>query len=684
MTRQPSVETLRLQPLSRDETAEQLRLLGTDDPAAIEQIHARSQGLPLFTEHLARQTGRDDVIPVDLSDLLKLRLDGLSDPARAVATTLAVMSRPVAAEHLDVLTGRDADQVSIGLRELAASHLMAGSDDAALGHPLLCEAFRQDMAGTELTEAHRRVATILASLHDTDEDVSPAEIAQHWQRAHHRRNELAWRIRAAQSDEHLWALSETCAHWTRALELWPPDQPELTELPLRRATAQLAALTALWDVDRRRGLVVARQAVAELGDRRDIEAAEMLQLASYFEGAAGDPSTAARHLERSLAALRELGPSTQLIEALLCRWFFLHTEGGQSDRNDPTALLVEAEAVCRRLGTAHHLRSVCALMAGDDLLAGDRAAADAHLAASAPDPRLEDPDPIRRVRTCLNRTWALLIGAASADTVLDAAEPALALARQWHLGPPAVSLLRANVAIALLDEGRVEEATRFVTEGDHLAPTIDLLQGRVELAVERTLAQEQQPVDRLLANELERVQARAIVYLWAARPAPAAERGLDFLARTVPSGDAGVTARLLVVTARAVADLHTSDAGSPAARRAHQRLERLLDQAAQDPFAPLSTLPTRRPLAAQWTGELQRLDGRPDPSPWLTAAAQWDRLTHPHDSAYCRWRAAQAAAATGQGTQAARLVRRALTDARTHVPLRRALTEELDRLTIRS
>ena len=54
---------------------------------------------------------------------------------------------------------------------------------------------------------------------------------------------------------------------------------------------------------------------------------------------------------------------------------------------------------------------------------------------------------------------------------------------------------------------------------------------------------------------------------------------------------------------------------------------------------------------------------------WLEAAAGWDDLGRPHRAAYCRWRAAQVARATGQAGLAAKLLRRAARDAREHLPL---------------
>jgi hypothetical protein len=54
---------------------------------------------------------------------------------------------------------------------------------------------------------------------------------------------------------------------------------------------------------------------------------------------------------------------------------------------------------------------------------------------------------------------------------------------------------------------------------------------------------------------------------------------------------------------------------------------------------------------------------------WVAADSEWDNLSRPHDSAYCRWRAAQMAISTGQAAMAGKLLRRAASDAGEHVPL---------------
>jgi len=89
--------------------------------------------------------------------------------------------------------------------------------------------------------------------------------------------------------------------------------------------------------------------------------------------------------------------------------------------------------------------------------------------------------------------------------------------------------------------------------------------------------------------------------------------------------------------------------------------------------------PTDMPSEAQHAyratraAELSRLAAQPQPKVWVAAAKEWDAIGRPFESAYSRWRGAQAAFTSGQGTLANRLLRRAAKDARDHLPLAEAI-----------
>ena len=124
-------------------------------------------------------------------------------------------------------------------------------------------------------------------------------------------------------------------------------------------------------------------------------------------------------------------------------------------------------------------------------------------------------------------------------------------------------------------------------------------------------------------------------------------------------------APLLVLAARAAADLRDRARGEQL-RDLHRRLT-------GDPFAPHPMLVTPSAHGATWAAELARLEGRETVDAGSPRLRPGTALTRPFDAAYCRWRGAQVALRTDQGTVAARLLQRAARDARGHEPLTEAI-----------
>ncbi len=100
------VTVLDLRPLSADETAEQLLMLGLDPTAArVAAIHARTAGQPLFTEQLAAHRDDGTALPRFLTDLLDQRFAAIADDAWLVARALGTADRSLPPAHLEVATG---------------------------------------------------------------------------------------------------------------------------------------------------------------------------------------------------------------------------------------------------------------------------------------------------------------------------------------------------------------------------------------------------------------------------------------------------------------------------------------------------------------------------------------------------------------------------------------------------
>jgi len=155
-------------------------------------------------------------------------------------------------------------------------------------------------------------------------------------------------------------------------------------------------------------------------------------------------------------------------------------------------------------------------------------------------------------------------------------------------------------------------------------------------------------------------------------------------AATAASAETGAD---LALAARAAADVADAcNASDPARRELRDQLHRLLEEAQVDPFTRAGGFHARPAHRAAWAAETARLVGRSSLELWAEAVGHWDRIGRPHDAAYCRWRGAEVALASGQGTAASRLLRRAVRESSEHVPLSAAIagTVERARLALRS
>ena len=175
------------------------------------------------------------------------------------------------------------------------------------------------------------------------------------------------------------------------------------------------------------------------------------------------------------------------------------------------------------------------------------------------------------------------------------------------------------------------------------------------------------------------VNCVAAVDLWDARPERTLSLVTPFLDDTVSTLGVALAGPTFVLAARAAADVAERDPQAGRAREGHlQGLMDLRARAAVDPFTT-TTRADGPAHGATWQAEIARLAGQSALELWATAAGEWDKLSRPYDAAYCRWRGAQVALATGQGTIAVRLLRRASREAREHVPLSTAIAETTER-----
>jgi tetratricopeptide (TPR) repeat protein len=443
-------------------------------------------------------------------------------------------------------------------------------------------------------------------------------------------------------------------------------------------------MDALGLIDVEGGVTIAREALRAVTDPGSTDAADVYQRVASFEGALGDPESALALLDQAIRVYESTQSQPGLVQALGRRSTALSSLGRYDEA-------VAALSMAAELGAAHErperYRALLAHRAAHLAEAGDPDAALTTLrAAHAVVP--EPADPLGDCQVAVSHTHVLGLLEADADDVVDVARPVLASAAVRGLDDSWLAVLRGNVSQALRLAGRVREAAEIidpVTEDPVTADRwathaerglLDLLRGRHGRAAERIEA-----LARIfvvdLANRTECAADPATVDLWSGRPAVALEHLGEVLGETVELDDPlPELGNLFVLAARAAADVAETD-GVPSRERARLagELDELLGRAARHPFVPHPTFRARAARAATWAAERARLLAEPSLDRWAAAAREWDRLTRPHDAAYCRWRAAQAALGAGQGTVARRLLARATRDAREHVPLMAAIED---------
>ncbi len=668
-----------LAPLSRDETADQLGLMDgvVPEAARVDQIFRRSQGQPLFTEHLASGGRAGDALPDVLASALSRRLDLLDGDDWVLVRTLGIADRALTVDQLVRAAAVQVDPVPV-LRALVRRRLVASVDDLVqLRHPLLGEAVRAMLVPGEAPDVHAGIAVALEELSDPP----AAEIAGHWQAAGRPADELGWRIRAALAADARFARHEAFAEWSRVLDLWGVASPrdggaevDLAQVLVRRIESAIRAghgvkavggfieeamSTPLPDLGRAEVLLRAGDIECGFGDVE--RGLSLIDEAVAIQGRHAPTKEAARVLEVRVNILSSLGRNEEL-RADIARGLDI---GAALDAPEVTRIFLAQSA------WAH---------AVDNDLEGARDLA--WQAIRAVDP---DRDPAGTIRVGASAAEVLLTVGSPAAEIAAAAADAVGLVDRWQVTGLAADELYSDVAEAYLRSGDVTRAAAWIEPrvegmtGTQLRRSrralcaVDVRRGEVASALARLERLEMvDGGDNYAIAAALRNPVHAEALLWSGRAAAAVTR-LDLALDLVRTNDLALeSAWLLSLRARAEADLVRS-AEPPERDAARARVEQARATFTVDPFGQRAYGADLAAHAATWRSELQRITGRDSVGRWADAAAEWDALTRPHDAAYCRWRAAQCALRDGQGTLARRLLGRAAADAREHVPLSRAI-----------
>ena len=633
----PLVEEIRLDPLSRSEVAEQIAALaGAPVPGVLaDQVYARGEGNPFFTEQLASAALVGDVaaglgampagLPARLADLLLARAGRCGGRAWEVLAALAVASRPLTEAALASIAGLGPDAVRHGLRELAAASLLAdpvGGEATRPRHALLAEAVAGALLPGERAVMHRRSAEALESAGDA---MLAAEAAGHWAAAGRPERELPARVAAAQAAERVFGYDQAAEHLLRAIQLCL-TLPDAASAGLDLAILYVRAIDALEITgDIEQAAAVAEEAYRRFADHPDHDTAAAIHLRMAEFRMSVQPADAFPLIGEAIRLAGQGPPSAVQAEAWY-RYGSVFPATGAGDRESSQQALQRAVQIAEQASAAALIPQCLVSLADHALVRGEIDEALALLGKAQAG--AEDCGDGRAI------VWAAMIESfvlglsgrteASIEVALAGLRAARQLGRQ---DSREAGLLTGNAFAGLIERGRTVEAAELL---DWLATgqpgrdnsdvllcraEIEILHGDFEAAQQHMQQVKAMTVDHvgMFAGEFYVQRLAAVLALSAGRPAEA----LDELVQVLPSLASPVlTFRcgpVLVAGMRACADLAEiaracqNEGGVAPVLAAADDLASWVDQAAGVPFADhpaMASIPADR---ATWDAERSRM-----------------------------------------------------------------------------
>ena len=372
------VEEIRLGPLSRAETAQQIAgLVGEKPPRRFaDDLYVRAEGNPFFAEQLVAAAlagqGGDTLLPPSglperLADLLLARVSHAGEDARAVLAALAVAGRALTEDMLTAIAGLGVDAVRGAVQELAAARLLAAGEGYRPRHALLGEAVAAGLLPGERAALHERTALVLDS---TGDGTLAAEAAGHWAAAGRADKELPARLAAAAAAEHVYGYAEAAAHWQRAIELCRAV-PEASQASIDLPRLYLRVIRALENSgNSERAGELAEEAYGRFASHTDPATAAVIhQWAGFFRGTR-TPAAGLPLIKEALRLFEQAPPSADQAEAWLIygNVFLLHAEGQQEAG---LAALNRAVEIAESVGATAVTSQILSVLALHTLVCGE-------------------------------------------------------------------------------------------------------------------------------------------------------------------------------------------------------------------------------------------------------------------------------------------------------------------------
>jgi TOMM system kinase/cyclase fusion protein len=235
-------------------------------PEVVEQVVAKTDGVPLFVEELTKTVLESGLlqeraeryeltgplpplaIPTTLHDSLMARLDRLA-AMKGMAQLGATLGREFSYELLQAVSPWDEETLQRGLHQLVEAEFLyqRGLPPQAtyrFKHALIQEAAYQSLLRSTRQQHHQRIAQVLEARFSEICATQPELLAHHYTEAGAMAQAVSYWQRAGQRAVERSAYVEAIGHLTKALEVLRtlPDTPELTQ---RELTLQIALGAAL-------------------------------------------------------------------------------------------------------------------------------------------------------------------------------------------------------------------------------------------------------------------------------------------------------------------------------------------------------------------------------------------------------------------------------------------------------
>ncbi len=237
-------------------------------PEVVEQIVAKTDGVPLFVEELTKmvlESGllqeRDEryeltgplhplAIPATLHDSLMARLDRLAS-VKGLAQLGATLGREFAYDLLQAVAPCDEGTLQRGLHQLVEAEFLyqQGLPPQAtyrFKHALIQDAAYQSVLRSTRQQHHQRIAQVLETRFPETAETQPELVAHHYTEAGRTEQAIPYWQRAGQRAVERSANLEAVAHLTKGLEVLAtlPDTPERAQQELLVQTTMGPALMA--------------------------------------------------------------------------------------------------------------------------------------------------------------------------------------------------------------------------------------------------------------------------------------------------------------------------------------------------------------------------------------------------------------------------------------------------------